>query len=53
VLTAVLVDLVMDLVIDPDLVVLEGVVPHRHVHILLPQLVDHLDLVELKHDSST
>mmetsp|Transcript_8896 Transcript_8896/g.20960 ORF Transcript_8896/g.20960 Transcript_8896/m.20960 type:complete len:331 (+) Transcript_8896:65-1057(+) len=47
-----LVDLVVDLVIDPRLVVVDRVVLDRLVHVLALQSVDHLDLVEGDHGAA-
>jgi len=44
-----LVNLVVDLVVYPCLVVVDGVVLDRLVHVLALQPVDHLDLVEGDH----
>ena len=49
VLRAELVDLVVDLVVDPRLIVVGGVVLDRRVHVLGLQLVDHLDPLEGDH----
>ena len=47
-----LVDLMVDLVIDPRLVVVDRVVLDRLVHVLALQSVDHLDLVEGDHGAA-